>query len=155
MVEKLIGVFFLRKGFGQQRHDRTVPELLREIPGRGVARDLIMLYPLRGADKGEIGGRVFFLFAFLHNLLAFLDKAHHPSAGLGPGRLAEEVKAFVQTLDLRFGLRQMLLEQFAKLVEPRRFRHLGKSLGQLLLGVKDVPKLIDQQFVETFLAFCR
>ena len=50
MVEELIGVFLLRKGFGQPRDDRSLPELLREIPGRGVARDLIMLHPLRRAS---------------------------------------------------------------------------------------------------------
>jgi hypothetical protein len=56
---------------------------------------------------------------------------------------------------LRFSLREMLLEQFAELVEARRFGHLGKRLGQLLLGMKDVSKLVDQQFVQAFRAFRR
>jgi hypothetical protein len=31
LVEKLIGIFLLGKGLGQQRDDRSLPELLREI----------------------------------------------------------------------------------------------------------------------------
>jgi hypothetical protein len=114
-----------------------------------------MLHPLRRADQRKIGGGGVFVLALLHVLLSLLDQTHHPLAGFGPGRLAEQVKALVQTLDLRFGLPEMLLEQFAELVEARRFGHLGKRLGQLLIGIKDVSKLVDQKFAQAFRAFRR
>jgi hypothetical protein len=108
-----------------------------------------MLRALCRADKGEIGSGVFFFFPLRHKFLAFFDEAHHSLAGLGPGRLAEEVKAFVQALNLRFCFREMLLEQFAELVEARSCCHLGKRLGQLLFGVDDIAQLVDQQFIQT------
>ena len=63
LIEKLIGVFFFGQRLGQQRHDRTVPQLPREIAGRGVSGNLVMVHPLRRADQCKIGGSVFFLFA--------------------------------------------------------------------------------------------
>ena len=45
-----------------------------------------------------------------------------------PPPIAEQVKAFVQPFDLRFGFREMLLEQLAELVKARSFRHLGSAL---------------------------
>src|SRR5215216_1000740 len=113
-----------------------MPELLGEIAGAGISGYLVMLDALRGTDQREIGGSVSLIFAFGHDLLAFFEEAHHSLAGLGPGGLAQQLKAFVQALDLRFGLPEMLLEELTKLVETRRlaileelwsiaFRHEG------------------------------
>lgn len=108
-----------------------------------------MLDPLRRADQGEVGRGVFLLLALGHDFLTFFDKTHHALAGLGARGLAEQLKAFIDALDLGFGLAEMQLEQLAQLVESRRFRHLGKRLRQLLLGVKDVAELVDQQVAKT------
>ena len=45
-----------------------------------------------------------------------------PLQGLARGRLAKQVEAFVDALDLVFGLDQMLLEQLTQLIETRRLR---------------------------------
>lgn len=72
-----------------------------------------------------------------------------PFAGLGAGGFAEHFEAFVDALDLRFGLGEVLLEQLAQLIEAGGLRHLGKRLGQLLLGMQDIAQLVDEQIAET------
>ena len=107
-----------------------------------------MLDPLRRADQRKVGRRVFLFLAFGHDFLAFLDKSHHALAGFRAGCLAEQVEAFVETLDLIFGLGQMLFEQLPQLIEARRLRHLRQRLDQLLFRMQDVAQFIDQQFVQ-------
>ena len=36
----------------------------------------------------------------------------------------------------------MQFKEFTELVEPRRFRHLGKRLGELLFGMKEVAEFV-------------
>ena len=107
-----------------------------------------MLHALRGTDQREVGRGVFLFLAFGHDLLTFLDQPHHALAGLRAGRLAEQFEAFVDALDLVFGLDEMLLEQFAQLIETRRLGHFRQRLGQLLFRMQDVAEFIDQQIVQ-------
>ena len=73
-------------------------------------------------------GGVVLLLAFLHHFLAFLDQAHHALAGLGARGGAEKLQAFVEPLDLVFGLLQVRLEQALQLHRARRLGHLGQRL---------------------------
>jgi hypothetical protein len=132
-----------------------MPELLCEVSGRRVAGDFIVLHPLRGANQCKICGGVFLLFAFAHNLLAFLNQPHHSPARLGAGRFAQQLKAFFQRLDLAFCLGKMLFKRLAKPVKARRLGHLGKRLNKLLFRMKDVAELVDQQVVQTLRALGR
>ena len=145
LVEQQVGILFLGEGLGEQGDNGAVAKLLGQVAGRGVAGHLVMLDALGRRNQREVGGRILLLFAFLHDLLAFLDQAHHALARLGAGILAEQFEAFVDALDLTLGLGQMLLEQFPQLVEPRGLRHLGKRFGQLLLGVENVTQFMEQE----------
>lgn len=107
-----------------------------------------MFDALRGADQRQIGCGVLLVAAFRDDLLAFLDQSHHALAGLGARRRTQHPETFVETLDLTFGLRQMLFEKFAQLVEACRLHHLGERLGKLLLCMKDVAQFIDQEISE-------
>jgi hypothetical protein len=99
-------------------------QLPSQISGRGVARDLIMLDPLRGADQGKISRDIFFLFAFGYDTsLPSVTMAFHTFARLRTPRFSEQFEALDDTLDLALGLGQVLLEQFTQLVEPSSFGH--------------------------------
>ena len=69
-----------------------------------------MLHALSRAYQCKVGEGIFFLFSFRHDFLAFFDEAHHALARLGPRRLAEQLKAFVDALDLGLGLAEMHLD---------------------------------------------
>jgi hypothetical protein len=66
---------------------------------------------LRRADQGKIGRRVFLVHTLRPTSALGLREAHHFLQGLARAGLAQQLKAFVQALDLRFGLPEMLLEQ--------------------------------------------
>ena len=71
-----------------------------------------------------------------------------PLQGFARAVFAQQGKALVEPLDLRFGFGEMLFEQFAKLIEAGGLRHFGQRLDQLLLGMKDVAQLVDQKLAE-------
>jgi hypothetical protein len=123
LVQQLIRVLFLRQRLRKQGHNCAMAQLPSQISGRAVARDLIMLDSLRGADQGKISRGIFFLLAFGYDFITFRDKAFHNFARLRTPRFSEQFEALVDTLDLALGLGQVLLEQFTQLVEPSSFGH--------------------------------
>ena len=85
-------------------------ELLGEIFGRRVSRNLIMLDALSRPNECQIGRRILLLFALRHDVLALFDQSHHAFAGLGTCAHAEQREALVDALDLLLGLLKMHLE---------------------------------------------
>ncbi len=70
-----------------------------------------MFDALRGADQGEIGGKVILLLRFGDHLFAFFNNAHHAFAWLGSRGSAEYRQAPVETRNLLLVFLQMLLEE--------------------------------------------
>ena len=89
-----------------------------------------------------------FLTNSSYYFLALFDETLHSLADLGARCLSEQLEAFVEARDLRFGLGEMSFEEFPQLVVARRLRHLGQRLRQLLLGMQHIAQLIDQQVVK-------
>ena len=91
----------------------------------------------------------------LHHFLAFFDQPHHALAGFGPCSHAQKRETLVDALDLLLRFQEMLLEQFAKLVETGGLRHFWQRFGQLFFGMKDVAQFIDQQLVQALWRYRR
>jgi hypothetical protein len=71
----------------------------------------------------------------------------HRLAGLAARARVELVEHLLEALDLAPGFLAVMLEGLAQLVGLGRLGHFGERLHQLLLGVIDVPELVDQQIL--------
>jgi hypothetical protein len=118
--------------------------VLRQVARRGVGGHFVVLDTLRGADQRLIGGGILLLFALIDDFLTFLHQTHHALARFRSRGLAEELKTLVDACDLGFRLGEMLLDQFAQLIETGRLRHLGQCFRQLLLRMQQVAELVEQ-----------
>ena len=68
-----------------------------------------------------------------------------PLQGFARACFAEERKTLIEAFYLLLGFQEMLLKQLSQPIEPRGLGHLWKRLGELFLGMQDVPQLVDQK----------
>jgi hypothetical protein len=106
--ELLVGRLLLLQIGVKETHDVIVPERFRPGDQRAVASYLIVLNSLCGPDYGRVENVL--VGDLAGDLIAFLDQPLDGRALPTLRLLAEFLKGLVETLDLLFGLLQMVLE---------------------------------------------
>src|SRR6476661_5428894 len=144
--EQLVRVPFLVEGLLQDLGLLLLAEDLSPGPYRAVARHLIVLDALGGADQG--GVHHVGIHVLLHHLLALLDQPLHGLALLATGGLAEHFEDAVQALDLHFGHGAVILERLLELLVLSLLDHLRKGLKDLLLSAVKVLELVHVELPE-------
>ena len=92
--------FLPSQRFGEELGDLRFADLLSQVLGGCIPRNLVMLDTLSRSDQREIGRSIVLSFAFGDNLLAFLDQTGHSLAWLptAPGTANIAGVAFSRSL---------------------------------------------------------
>ena len=103
---------------------------------------LVVLGALSRGDDASVTHRVFSIF-FKH-VTAFFDDPGHASTVLAAWVLVEQFEDLLEATNLFLGLAEVGLQCSAELGIGRVLRKLRQGLCQLLLGVVEIPDLIDE-----------
>ena len=90
-----------------------LPEQVRPRAHRAVGRDFVMLDFLCGRDHQRVTCRI--VFGVADHLFALGDQMLHALAFLAARRHAELIEHLLETVDVLFGLPQVLVERILQL----------------------------------------
>ena len=107
-----------------------------------------MLDLLRRTDECQVCASIPFLAILGDDFLTFFEQPHHPFAGLRPRRGIKELETLIETLNLALGFGKVRLEQCGQSLVVRSLSHLRQGFHELLLGMQQVPHLVDEQLAD-------
>src|SRR4029077_560603 len=102
-----------------------------------------MLDRLRHGNEAGVKSR--HTLIFFHNFLAFLHDSEDRLAGFSASGLVYFGKDLLETSNMFFRLRLMLLERGFQIMSLRRFRHFRERAEDLLFGEINILESIVKQ----------
>ena len=111
--------------------------------GTSVARNLVMLDPLRRSDEPGIADFIFRIF--VRHFVAFRDQPFHAFAFRRAGRFIVALENLLQPFCLALRLREMLGKRRGKFPVRRRLRHFRQRFDELILRAVKVLEFVNVQ----------